>query len=166
MITYVKGDAIQAYKNKEVDVLIHCANCFNTMGSGFAKALKEEYPQVYEADCKTKKGDVLKLGTFSVWEEHSEYSKEGFRAIYNLYGQYNYGKGGAGHRYVEYAAIINGIDKIFHSLPYYTIKVGMPKIGCGLAGGDWSLIEKIIKNALELEKVFDKDKIEIFVYEL
>lgn len=34
----------------------------------------------------------------------------------------------------------------------------MPKIGCGLAGGDWNVVEKIIKNT------FIKEEIEVYVY--
>jgi hypothetical protein len=35
----------------------------------------------------------------------------------------------------------------------------MPKIGSGLGGGDWSIIETLIKKTLD-------DKLKIYIYEL
>jgi O-acetyl-ADP-ribose deacetylase (regulator of RNase III) len=37
-------------------------------------------------------------------------------------------------------------------------KIGFPKLGCGLAGGDWNFVSEIIK-----EVFYDQ---EVFVYEL
>ena len=88
LFEYRKGDVVEAYAKGEIDILIHSCYCFNTMGSGVAKDIRAKYPQVYEADCKTKKGDVLKLGNFSRWVEVNSF--EEFKVIYNLYGQYNY----------------------------------------------------------------------------
>ena len=42
-----------------------------------------------------------------------------------------------------------------HKMP---LTVHMPKIGCGLAGGDWNRVENIIKNT------FINSNIEVYVY--
>lgn len=53
------------FKDKNLTVIAHGCNCFNTMGSGIAKTIKILYPEVYETDCKTIKGSREKLGTIS-----------------------------------------------------------------------------------------------------
>lgn len=57
---YVKGNLIEALKSGSVQAIAHQANCFNTMGSGVALAIKNAFPEAYEADCKTVKGDKKK----------------------------------------------------------------------------------------------------------
>ena len=58
----VKGDIIGLAKNGIFNVIIHGANCQNTMGSGVAKQIKEHFPGAYDADLRTTKGDREKLG--------------------------------------------------------------------------------------------------------
>ena len=60
-----KHNLIELVDNREINVLIHPCNCFHDMESGVAKQLKDNYPEVYEADLKTIKGDKDKLGRFS-----------------------------------------------------------------------------------------------------
>lgn len=62
MIKYKIGDLLQA----EVDAIGHCCNCFCTMGKGIAPKIKKEWPEVYAADCATRKGDRTKLGKQTV----------------------------------------------------------------------------------------------------
>ena len=83
-ITYKNGCLIEGFKAGEVRAIAHQANCFNTMGSGVAKALREAFPEIYEADCQTEKGSRDKLGSLSwTFNEHG--------MMFNLYGQYKYG---------------------------------------------------------------------------
>lgn len=66
MIEYRYGCVASALKLGEVSVIAHQTNCFNTMNSGVAKAIRQLYPEAYFADCKTVKGDYKKLGGFSM----------------------------------------------------------------------------------------------------
>ena len=137
MITLKKGNLITAALNNEFEVIVHGCNCFNTMGSGIAKQIKENFKEAYIADQKTKKGDVLKLGTCSYAFDRGIY-------VINAYTQYRYGNN---QRYVEYSAVLNCMKWIsdhFNAL----YKIGMPKIGSGLAGGDWNIIQDIIEEIL------------------
>lgn len=52
---------------------------------------------------------------------------------------------------VDYAAIEMCMKKINHL--FKGRHIGLPKIGSGLAGGDWDRIEKIIANSLKDCKV-------------
>ena len=44
---YVKGNLIEALKSGSVQAIAHQANCFNTMGSGVALAIKNAFPKVF-----------------------------------------------------------------------------------------------------------------------
>jgi O-acetyl-ADP-ribose deacetylase (regulator of RNase III) len=146
MIKYVNGDLIKLAKDGYFDLIAHGCNCFNTMNSGIAKQIREEWPQVYLRDAETIKGDKNKLGTYT---GHFVYRPQNLTAFWvlNLYTQYTYGTNKV---QVDYNAIRNCMVRIRQNFLCY--RVGFPKIGCGLAGGDWSIIEKIME-----EELFDMD---------
>ena len=139
-ITYKNGCLIEGFKAGEVRAIAHQANCFNTMGSGVAKALREAFPEIYEADCQTEKGSRDKLGSLSwTFNEHG--------MMFNLYGQYNYGYDGS--QYTDLDALEQSfkVMKLFLDATDVT-HVGLPKLGCGLAGANWADVEAIIERQL------------------
>lgn len=136
----IEADIFEIFKQKDNVILTHCSNCFNTMGSGIAKVIKDKYPKAYEADCRTEKGDKDKLGTYS-FEKVAEKEKY----IANLYGQYFYGRKELGDRDVSYDALYNAFQKLFKDIRAGNYCVLVPYgIGCGLAGGNWGIVEKMI----------------------
>lgn len=148
----VKGDLIKLALEGHFDVIVHGCNCFCTMGSGIARQIRETFPQAYEEDCKTGKGDVLKLGTVS-WGVQQ--IRPSFHAstkdlyIVNAYVQYSYGRG---ERHVEYCAIRNAFRDIKNKFgDSNSFTFAYPKIGAGLGGGDWNIISKIIDKELDGE---------------
>ena len=140
MIEYVKGDLIKS----DCDIIIHGCNCFNTMGAGLAKEIRDRMPEVWEADQKTQKGDIRKLGNFSGFK----YPDDGL-IVFNCYTQFRYGRNheDGDEMPVDYEAIALCLRKINHLLPGKSI--GVPLIGCGLAGGDWTIVEKIVETELK-----------------
>lgn len=143
MSKIIKGDLIELAKNGEFDLIIHGCNCFCTMGKGIAPQIKAAFPEAYEADLKTVKGDRSKLGTYS-WAYNREYNL----IVVNAYTQYDYRPTykNDGQRRVDYDAL----TKVFTDIKYDfdAVKIGYPKIGAGLAGGDWGIISSIIDTAL------------------
>ena len=146
-IRYKKGNLIDAFINNEINVLIHQANCFNTMGSGVAKEIKTRLPEMFQADCETTRGDVGKLGCFS----YAVFDDENIKLGINLYGQYRYG---TEKQHTDYDAIEKGLHKICKFLDLFAkddksnIKIGLPRLGCGLGGGSWDIVSKIIEEQL------------------
>jgi O-acetyl-ADP-ribose deacetylase (regulator of RNase III) len=130
----IKGNLVKAAKRGDFDVIIHGCNCFCQMGAGIAKQIKETFPRAYEADLKTKPGDRDKLGTCTV----AEYEKV---HIVNAYTQFRYGNPKR-CQYADYDAIRSCLTWVKQK--YSTLIIGMPQIGCGLAGGDWYVVEQII----------------------
>lgn len=134
----IKGDLLKLAKDGKFDIIIHGCNCFCTMGAGIAKQIKKEFKAAYIADCSTKKGDRSKLGKMS-------YIIVDGVIVVNAYTQYHYGSG----LQVDYDAVRQVFKKIKNE--FSGKRIGFPKIGAGLAGGDWNIISKIIDEELEGE---------------
>ena len=154
-IIYKKGDVL----NSGEHVIVHGCNCFNTMGSGIAKQVREQYPEAYEADQDTVKGDRGKLGRFSgIVDDDSGV------VIINAYTQYYYGRNPE-TVYLDYDALervitqVFGLGSEFVSL-FAEHPIAMPKIGCGLANGDWDRVSEI------LERLSERHGRDIHIYEL
>jgi O-acetyl-ADP-ribose deacetylase (regulator of RNase III) len=143
MIKYIDGDLVRDAEN--YDVIVHCCNCFCTMGAGIAPQIKNKFPEAYAVDCATVSGDKDKLGTISYTTSTRK------PIVVNLYGQYGYNGRTHGAIDVEYDAIRSGMKLIKEKFSGKFI--GMPKLGAGLAGGDWNIIEKIIQEELQGEYV-------------
>ncbi len=139
----IKGDLIQLALDGHFDVIVHGANCQCTMGAGIAKIIKQIFPKAFAADAQTKKGDPQKLGTISL----AEVEREGRTlTVVNAYTQLHYR--GAGVR-VDYDAIRSAVRAI--KTQFAGKRIGYPRIGAGLGGGDWDVISKIISEELRGE---------------
>lgn len=139
----IKGDLIKLALNGRFDVIIHGCNCFCTMGAGIAKAIKEEFFEAYQADKKTIAKSQSKLGTYSYANVIRNKNKI---TIVNAYTQYDYKGIGV---LIDYDAITKVFKKIKIDFPQK--KIAYPKIGAGLAKGDWNIISKIIIKELKGE---------------
>lgn len=126
------------FDQKDIDVIIQQCNCFNTMGAGFAKEIKARYPEAFDADNRTKRGDVSKLGSYTCGV-----GKDG-KHIINMYGQYRYGRDKC---YTDYEAVRKALQefKDDYVTPSPPVVFGIPyKMGCNLGGGDWEIVCKIL----------------------
>ncbi len=137
MIRYIDGDLVK--ESDKFDVICHCCNCYCTMGSGIAPVIKAKFPEAYAVDCATPKGDLAKLGTISYTEKTSP-------IVVNLYGQFDYTGRRSGRMDLDYDALRSALKLMKQKFSGKTF--GMPMIGSGLAGGDWSIIEKIIEEEM------------------
>ncbi|NCP98443.1 DUF1768 domain-containing protein [archaeon] len=135
------GNLIEQVKNGEFDVIIHGANCWHTMGAGIARHIKTNFPEAFESDKKTGYGDKNKLGTFS--EATIERNGNTFTVI-NAYTQYRYGTDKDHFDYDSFPSLLQLIKS-----KYGDKRIGIPLIGCGLAGGDEQRIVQMIKDNLE-----------------
>lgn len=143
----IKGDLISLAKQGQFNVIIHGCNCFCTMGAGIAAQIKKVFPKAYEADLTTRKGDKDKLGGYSIGREivgNSFFHDE--LVIVNAYTQFNWAR--QNDAPVDYDAISSVLSKVDKSFPHPKTRFGLPRIGCGLAGGDWEKVEDIILDKL------------------
>jgi len=123
------------------DIIIHQCNCFKNWGRGIVIPMKAHYPQAYQADIKTNYADKNKLGKYTFWTGTSIHKDKQITVI-NAYGQFACG---INKQRTTYKALKKALIKVNEEFPEGTI--GMPKIGCGLGGGDWNTVSKIIEEA-------------------
>lgn len=139
------GDLIQLARNGEFDLIAHGCNCFCTMGAGIAKGIKAAFPAAFQSDLATARGDRAKLGTCTF----AQVDRSGTPlVVVNAYTQFDYRSSGPK---VDYDAVRSCFRWIKQQ--YSGKRIGLPKIGAGLAGGDWERIAGIIEDELAGEDV-------------
>ena len=153
MIVYKKGDLLKS----GAEILVHGCNCFCVMGAGVAQMIKHRWPRALEADKKfLTSGDHDKMGGYSA----SGTATSEDPLIINLYTQYGFDRG---DRQLDYDALMTGMELLAGDLvkldPDRALRVAMPMIGAGLAGGDWDIIE------LMINKAFEDRKVEVWIYD-
>lgn len=121
---------------KDKRIIIHQVNCKGVMGAGFAKQVKDKYPQLfknYRERCMMFDYTEL-LGTNYYYEDENI-------IIVNMFSQNNYGTEA---RQTNYEAMATCLDKIRKMYPTQTI-IAPYRVGCGLGGGDWNIVSKLLE---------------------
>jgi len=149
MIRHIEGDLFKT----DADIIGHCVNCLGSMGAGVAKIVARNYPEIlrpYQDLCaKHRSNKSLLLGQAQLVPVTPHRSAPSVRVIANLFTQINVG---THTRQVDYEAVHNSLTTMREAIENlevgFVTKVAMPRIGAGLAGGDWSKIQDIIKTTL------------------
>ena len=144
-INYKVGSILTATE----PLIVQQCNAQLVMGSGVAKVIRDAYPQVYE-DYKNFFELIPKQKRMGM-VQYTEVARG--RIICNLIGQYHYLPRGV--RHTSYDALEEGLQQLKNDIEG---DIAMPRIGCGLGGGDWHIVSAII------ESVFDDRN--IIVYDL
>jgi len=148
----IQGDLLHLAKDGEFDVIIHGCNIYNTMGGGIAAQIKKEFPLAELADKQTLRGDRTKLGTYT---KSSTITEKGRVTVVNAYtqGKYWFTRDEKDSGQLPVLADYEAIENVFKQIKkdFSGKRIGYPMIGAGLAGGDWTVISKIINKELEGE---------------
>lgn len=142
MIKHVVGDLVR--DAEQYEVIMHGCNCFCVMGAGIAPQIKTKFPEAYAADCATTAGDVNKMGTIT----HSVNTKP---IVVNMYTQFDTKGRRNGQMDFDYDAFRKALKEV--KAKFSGKMMAMPKIGSGLAGGDWNIIERILDDEMRGEYV-------------
>ncbi len=136
MIKIIKGDLLDA----NAVFICHQVNCQNVMGAGVAKALYEKWPDIkseYHKFCAAASDPYKLLGEIQFVPIN-----HGDMAVINIFGQLNYGRH-KGVVYTDYNALQKAFNEINKSCS--GTAVAFPYgFGCGLAGGNWETIERLM----------------------
>jgi O-acetyl-ADP-ribose deacetylase (regulator of RNase III) len=166
MITTINKDILTVDKG----VIVHSVNCIGAVG-GLAGAIGRKWPVnagEYRSHVRRQNHPIMLLG--SVFEVNVAHNL----IVANLFGQYNVG---TSKQQTEYAALISGFKHIANTffagdeketlhfgpfgledVPVTLTDIYIPyKIGCGLGGADWSLVEEIIN------KTFEKSNNDVYI---
>lgn len=159
----IEGNLITLAYTGELDVISHGCNCFCNMKSGIAPQMVKAFGcDNFELEQPQWQGNINKLGQIDyeelflfenkivdLYSNYDKYKDSKSLYVINSYTQYRYGKKNHADGVeipVDYDAIKLVMRKINHN--FKGLHVGLPLIGCGLAGGDWDIVSNIIKKEL------------------
>ncbi len=158
MITYRQGDLIALAKQGAFEVAVHGCNCFCRMKRGIAPQMAEAFGcDHFPLEASEFEGDKNKLGQIDYQSILLPSGEE--LIVVNAYTQYHWTEPGPFGIPLDYDALQSCFAKINEA--FQGKKVGIPKIGAGLAGGDWSRIEGILKDVCgDLEELIVVEYVE------
>jgi O-acetyl-ADP-ribose deacetylase (regulator of RNase III) len=156
-IQYITGDAT-APKEPGNKIIVHICNDIGGWGKGFVLAISKRWkePEVaYRKWYSERQTSDFALGSVQFVQAESD------TIVANLIGQHDLKrKGATGAPPIRYDAVAAGLTKVAMEAKRLNATVHMPRIGCGLAGGNWEMIEPI------LFKTLCAEDIRVFVYDL
>lgn len=151
MIKYVNGDAT-APQGDGKKVIVHCCNDLGAWGAGFVMALSRRWKapeQMYRRFIENLDSDGSeKLGKVQFVAVEPDI------CVANMIGQHLTGRGemveGKLVPPIRYEAIREGLKQVNMYCRMNNATMHAPKFGSDLAGGDWNVIEQIIKDEIEV----------------
>lgn len=155
-INYIRGDIIEA----DSDIIAHGVNCKGVFGGAITKRIWEKWPAVYN----NYMDKFLRLG-WRLGEIQLVPVEE--KIVVNMAIQEEYGHDANISLniyplkvYADYPAIAVCLDKLFKYCKEKNLSCSLPKIGCGLAKGDWRIIEDIIRETWKKTRI----PLNIYIY--
>lgn len=141
----VKGDLIKLALQGHFDVVTHGCNCLSKMGAGIAPQMAQTFG-CDKFPMELMGPSIDKLGCIDYKTVNID---SGELTVVNSYTQYKYGKNHKDgvDKPIDYEALTICMRKINET--FKGKRIGLPKIGSGLAGGDWNQIKQIIKTELK-----------------
>lgn len=150
LVTIIEGDLFET----DANIICHQVNCRGVMGSGVALQVKKKYPHIYHGYvelCKSHEnllGEVFVASTNPKFEGFSGDITDQWQTICNLFAQDRYGRDKC---YTSYEAMQKCFDYVramtLRKNNHYGATIAMPyMIGCGLGGGDWDRVYKMIND--------------------
>jgi O-acetyl-ADP-ribose deacetylase (regulator of RNase III) len=143
---HVFGDATYPV-GKGNKIIAHLCNDIGTWDAGFALAISKRWEQAKTEYRKERATRSLTLGAVSLIQVEksiwiaSMIARRGVRAL-------------AGTPPIRYIALRQCLGTVAIRAEELQASVHMPRIGCGLSGGRWELIEPLIHRELGQANVF------------
>lgn len=141
MIEYKKGNILDVQEG----IIAHQVNCMGAMNSGLAKQIRAKYPEVYTRYQEVHVNPLYTgagLDQLMGWVDFVNVGNN--LNIANCYGQYRYG---TNERQTHYPSLFKCVNTLCEYSKATNVSIHLPRIGCGLAGGDWAIVEQLLKIA-------------------
>jgi O-acetyl-ADP-ribose deacetylase (regulator of RNase III) len=143
VINYIKGDATCPHATG-ARIICHICNDVGGWGKGFVLAISKRWKQpelAYRAWHESGKAGGFRLGATQFVQVEPQVW------IANMVAQRGL-KRENGEPPIRYEAVADCLQQVAAKARELEATVHMPRIGCGLAGGDWSKIEPLIEEHL------------------
>jgi len=146
-INYVTGDATQP-QGEGKKIICHICNDIGAWGAGFVLALSNKW-RLPEDHYRARQS--YPLGHADVISVDISEGMENEILVANMIGQHRIGMSSDGTPPIRYQAVAEALMKVNKIANNIGATLHMPRIGCGLAGGDWQMIEKILKAVVSVD---------------
>lgn len=146
-IRYQTGDATRPLAPPPL-IIVHVCNDLGVWGAGFVLAVSKRWPavkqryQAWHAGRSENSEPPFELGAVQFVEV------EPGLQVANVIGQRGIRRASSAPAPVRYEAIAAGLRRVAEEALLAQASVHMPRIGCGLAGGDWAKVEVILEREL------------------
>jgi O-acetyl-ADP-ribose deacetylase (regulator of RNase III) len=151
-LKFIDGDLIKLAKEGMFDVIIHGCNCFCKMRKGLALQMANAFNcDTFPLEHLGRQGDIGKLGCVDYKKFPDIKTPNGCLYVVNAYTQYHWQEASSSGQPVNYAALqvcFTKINQLFKGK-----KIGIPRIGAGLAGGEFILIKQYIERECPNEDI-------------
>ena len=142
-INYIKGDATAPVGNG-MKVIVHICNDVGAWGAGFVLAISKKW--------KAPEEHYRALKTYTLGDAHFVQVEPDIIVV-NMIAQHDIRPDAQGKPPIRYTQLLRALIKVDEYCWMKSAKtphsIHMPRIGCGLAGGRWELIEENIQMAIE-----------------
>lgn len=169
----IKGDLIKLALEGEFDIIGHGCNCFCIQGAGIAFQMANVFHTsnyiYYSRESTNYRGNLGKLGNIqkqsgvtritsneanhktslcSIFKHKLPMDSSLYIDVYNMYTQYKPGKN------LNYSALELCLMKLQYAAKQTeneigkAVKIGLPWIGCGIAGGDKDRVKEIMESIM------------------
>ena len=142
-INYVIGDATNPVARGN-QIIAHCCNDEGFWNAGFVRALSQRYHQPerdYRRWAESKAPIPFALGKVQFVKVRTGL------CVANIIGQHGI-KSKTNLRPIRYDALREGLSEVRELALAHNASIHMPRLGAGLAGGNWNVIVQIIKDEL------------------
>ena len=148
-LNFVIGDATNPI-GPGTKIIAHICNNQGGWGRGFVLAISKKWkqPEIHYKNMFNK--DLGSVGLVEVNEEifvANMIAQAGYMSITNK-------------KPVQYDYLALCLNKVREFATALQASVHMPRIGCGLGGGEWVVVESIVK------KTLSDNNVQVFVYDL
>lgn len=155
MITIIDGDLLET----DCKIIAHQVNCIGLMEHGVAKQIRDKFPgsyAIYKSVCQAAEDLMKPKELLGINLGCSLGSSR--KILVHMFAQYDRGTG-LRTDYDALAACLQDLKSIAEKNQVY--EVALPyKVGCGLAGGDWNLVFRLI------ESIFGESLVNCKLYRL
>jgi len=122
-------------------IIVHGVNAQGKFNSGFAKQVRQRYPQVYADYMAAYAAGHLQLGRV-IYTPITPHLVVASGVTQHFYGR------DPDVVYADYTAIARVFTDVRYKALDARLPVKFPEVGCGLANGDWRQVKLIIEAAL------------------
>lgn len=142
-IQYIKGDATRPISSMPC-IIVHVCNDVGAWGAGFVLALSKRFGLYPKQEYLKMSKQLGTVGYVNVSNSNQTVYIANMIAQRGIRGS---------HSKINYTALHSCLNAVFAIAKHHGCTLHGPKFGCGLAGGDWTIISNMLSHLCQTYKL-------------